>query len=265
VMNAIGQGVKIEIDRGVQLEALVGQHNGAKNLTTGIVTFQPQSLLRYHRHTFSESVTVLQGSLSMEVEGRRYVLGPMDNIVIPRGCAHQARNLSATENAIVHVAVPTSDPTRELVDKFFSRKQVADDSTGPGTPGTERVNRFATAKRFQAGPNATFIDFFNDTLMPGIEMSGGYGLFGQGGRLPAHIHDFDESICITQGIAQCVVEGREYTMSGLSTALQPRGRVHYFRNQLPEPMAMLWVYAGPKPERLVVDERNATVEGNPWK
>jgi hypothetical protein len=27
---------------------------------------------------------------------------------------------------------------------------------------------------------------------------------------------------------------------------------------------MLWVYAGPRPERIVVDERCATVEGNPW-
>jgi hypothetical protein len=30
-------------------------------------------------------------------------------------------------------------------------------------------------------------------------------------------------------------------------------------------MEMLWVYAGPKPERIVVDERCATPEGNPWK
>ena len=30
-------------------------------------------------------------------------------------------------------------------------------------------------------------------------------------------------------------------------------------------MAMIWVYAGPVPERMVVDERCATAEGNPWK
>jgi len=99
----------------------------------------------------------------------------------------------------------------------------------------------------------------------GIEMSGGYGVFAPGGRLPAHIHDFDESICIVQGDATCVVEGRRYTMSGCATALQPRGRVHYFINDSNGPMAMIWVYAGPKPERLVVDERNATTEGNPWR
>ena len=47
--------------------------------------------------------------------------------------------------------------------------------------------------------------------MPGIEMSGGYGLFHPGGRLPAHYHDFDESICIISGEATCIVEGRRYT------------------------------------------------------
>jgi len=142
---------------------------------------------------------------------------------------------------------------------------MADDSTGPGRAGTERVNRFRTAKRFEAGAGATFIDYFNGDLMPGIEMSGGYGVFAPGGRLPAHIHDFDESICIVQGDASCIVEGRRYNMSGYATALQPRGRVHYFINQSNGPMAMIWVYAGPTPERLVVDERNATADGNPWR
>jgi quercetin dioxygenase-like cupin family protein len=137
-----------------------------------------------------------------------------------------------------------------------------DDSTG--FEGAERVNRFATAKRFAAGPNAEFIDFFNADLMPGLEMSGGYGLFQPTGRLPAHVHDFDESICIVSGQATCVVEGRRYSMSDGATALQPRGRVHYFINETRSPMEMLWVYAGPKPERIVVAESCATTEGNPW-
>ena len=110
-----------------------------------------------------------------------------------------------------------------------------------------------------------FIDCFIIDLMPGLEMSGGYGLFQPGGRLPAHCHDFDESICIIEGTEVCVVEGRRYQQSGCNTALQPRGRVHYFINESKQPMAMIWVYAGPVPERVIVDERCATVEGNPWK
>jgi quercetin dioxygenase-like cupin family protein len=96
-------------------------------------------------------------------------------------------------------------------------------------------------------------------------MSGGYGLFQPGGRLPAHFHDFDESISIIQGVATCVVEGRRHPMPSGSTALQPRGRVHYFSNESGEPMAMVWVYAGPLPERIVVDESCATTGGDPWK
>ncbi len=263
IMSAVGSGPKIEIARGVVFECLVGSHNQARKLTTGLVTFAPGAVLPYHLHTFSESITLLSGSAVVEVEGRSYTLGKLDNVVIPPGLAHQARNNSSTESAVFHIAMPTDTPSRTLVDKFFSRRTMP--ATQPGVPGGERVNRFATAERGAAGPNTEFIDFFNQDLVPGIEMSGGYGLFHPGGRLPAHYHDFDESICIISGRATCNVEGRRYSMADCATALQPRGRVHYFVNDSGSTMEMLWVYAGPRPERIVVEERNATVEGNPWK
>ncbi|MDP1798622.1 MAG: aldolase/citrate lyase family protein [Planctomycetaceae bacterium] len=263
VMNAIGSGPQTELARGVSFECLVGSHNQARRLTTGMVTFAPGATLPQHTHTFTESITLLRGSLVVDVEGRSYSLKKMDNLVIPAGLVHQARNPAASEPAVLHVALATDAPTRTLVDTFFPRRRMPDDSTG--FPGRERCNRFLTAKRFPAGPNTEFIDCFNEILMPGIEMSGGYGLFQPGGRLPAHVHDFDESICIISGVATCVVEGRRYSMTDGATALQPRGRVHYFINDSNGPMEMLWVYAGPKPERIVVDERCATVEGDPWK
>lgn len=262
VMNAVGSGPRVELSPGVEFECLVGRHNQAKRLTTGWVTFGPKAVLPYHTHTFTESITLLAGSASVEVEGRTYVLKRMDNVVVPAGLAHSARNLSPNEPCVFQVSLATDEPTRTLVQRFFSRRTMSDDSTG--YPGAERVNRFASAKRFAAGPNTEFIDFFNDTLLPGIEFSGGYGLFAPQGRLPAHVHDFDESICIISGVATCVVEGRRYRMSDGATALQPRGRVHYFINETQSTMEMLWVYAGPKPERIVVEERCATVEGNPW-
>lgn len=263
VMSAVGSGPQIELARGVKLDCHVGKHNQARNLTTGYVTFAPGAVLPYHEHTFPESVTLLSGSATMEVEGRCYTLKRLDNIVIPVRLAHQARNTSATEPAVFHVSVNTDAPTRTLIDKFYPRRMMPDDSTG--WPNGERVNRYATAPRKPAGPNTEFIDCFNSQLMPGMTMSGGYGLFHPGGRLPAHYHDFDESISIISGEATCVVEGRRYTMSNKATALQPRGRVHYFINESSGPMEMLWVYAGPMPERIVVDERCATVEGDPWK
>ncbi len=251
VMNSVGSGPKTELAAGVSFECLVGAHNRARKLTTGLVTFQSGAELPYHDHPFSESITLLTGEATVEVAGRRYRLRSLDNVTIPAGLAHRAANISTSAPATFHIALASDTPTRTLVDRPVASREMPGDSTG--LPGAERVTRFDAAVRFAAGPNTAFIDYFNRDLMPGIEMSGGYGLFQPGGRLPAHVHDFDESISIIDGVATCVVEGRRYAMADGSTALQPRGRVHYFINESPRAMAMIWVYAGPTPERIIVD------------
>ncbi len=262
-MSDVGQGKTTEIAPGVYFDCLVGSHNEARNLTTGIVTIAPGAVLPYHTHGFTESITLLGGTIAADVEGRRYTLGKLDNAVIPARLAHAVTNLSPTQPALVHVAMASHTPSRTLVEQTFSCCEMPADS--PGGVGAERVNRFASAARSSAGPNTEFIDCFNSALMPGIEISGGYGMFQPGGRLPAHVHDFDESICIISGTATCIVEGRRYSMSDYATALQPRGRVHYFVNESDRPMEMIWVYAGPIPERIIVAESCATCEGNPWQ
>ena len=263
VMTPAGSGVMVDVAPSARLEMLVGSHNNARHLLTGFVTLAPSYWVPYHTHTFAESLTPLRGRLKVEVEGRHYVLDPLDNILIPRGIPHRPGNALDDGETVVHLALANDAPTRDLVEDTFTVQSMPADSTG--VPGAERVTRFRTADRSAAGPGTSFIDYFNETLMPGIEVSGGYGLFQPGGRLPAHVHDFDESICIIEGEATCIVEGRHYTMSGGATALEPRGRVHYFINNSDRPMAMIWVYAGPRPERIVVDERCATVEGDPWR
>jgi 2-keto-3-deoxy-L-rhamnonate aldolase RhmA/quercetin dioxygenase-like cupin family protein len=263
VMTARGAGQKVELAHGVVFEMLVGKPTGARGLTTGIVTFAPSARLPYHMHAFGESITLLSGSATLEVEGRMYNLAPLDNVTVPRGLAHSAVNRSNQKSAAFHIALASDEPERELVSRFFPRRAMPDDSSG--TSSAEHVTRFRLTKRYAPGAGASFVDYMNRELVPTIEMSGGYGLFQPGGRLPAHVHDFDESICIVQGTATCIVEGRRYTLGDMATALQPRGRVHYFINDSSAPMAMIWVYAGPMPERLVVDERCATAAGNPWQ
>lgn len=263
VMNARGSGPQLEIAPGVKLDCMVGAHNQARNLTTGLVTFAPGAVLPCHRHAFGESITLLQGRALVDVEGRVYEIGALDNVTIPRGLAHRVSNLSHTMPALFHVALASAAPDRELVNQFFPRRTMPEETRTQ--PGGERVTYVKKAGRYSPGANASFVDFFNADLVPGLEMSGGYGLFQQGGRLPAHLHDFDESICIIEGRATCVVEGRRYSMEQQATALQPRGRIHYFINETPAPMAMIWVYAGPQPERLVVDEACATEPAVAWK
>ena len=40
----------------------------------------------------------------------------------------------------------------------------------------------------------------------------------------------------------------------LRLVLAPRGRCHYFINETSLPMAMIWVYGGDMPERMVLEE-----------
>lgn len=260
VMNEVGNGNRISLEPGVDFECLVGRHNGARNLTTGIVDFRPNGRLPYHRHAFAESVTVLEGILVMCVENRRYRLGPLDNITIPAGAAHAASAGSASCKA--HIAMSSADPSRELVGDPPSMQEMSEDVSG--LIGPEHIVRYATALKYEAGPNTQFVDYFNARIIPDCPMSGGFGRFAHAGRLPAHIHDFDESITITEGQATCNVEGRQYQMCGLSTALQPRGRIHYFINETHQPMAMIWVYAGPLPERIEMAEQLTLPDANPW-
>jgi 2-keto-3-deoxy-L-rhamnonate aldolase RhmA/quercetin dioxygenase-like cupin family protein len=257
VITTIEDSDSIELQTGVIFRPLVGDFNTARNLTTGIVSFSPEARLDCHTHPCSESITVLEGEAEITVEGRVYRLGPLDNIVIPRWLPHAARNPDPANTARLHIALAMSVPEHELVTREFARTEMPPDSTG--LPGAERVNRFASCPRsFGVGPGAEFVDFFNADLVPGIEMSGGFARFQPGGRLPAHLHDFDESICITDGEANCMVEGRRYSLTGCATAMVPRGRVHYFVNDSSRPMDMIWVYAGPMPERIVVVEACGT-------
>lgn len=251
VITTIEDSNPIELQTGVIFRPLVGDFNTGRNLTTGIVSFSPEAHLDCHMHPCSESITVLEGEAEITVEGRVYRLGPLDNIVIPRWLPHATRNPDPANNARLHIALAMSIPERELITRKFDRHEMPPDSTG--LPGAERINRFESAPRsFGVGPGAEFIDFFNANLIPGIEMSGGFARFQPGGRLPAHLHDFDESISIIDGEADCLVEGRRYSLTGCATAMVPRGRVHYFVNNSAKSMDMIWVYAGPMPERIII-------------
>lgn len=85
VMNDVAAAPRNEIASGVTFECLVGEHNGTRRLTTGIVTFVPEAALSYHTHPFSESITVPRGEVIVEVEGRCYLLAPLDKDRSPGG------------------------------------------------------------------------------------------------------------------------------------------------------------------------------------
>jgi quercetin dioxygenase-like cupin family protein len=249
-----GEVEPIALAPGVVLRPLVGAHNQARELFTGLATLEPGAVLPYFTRPCWAAVTLLEGEVKISVEGRRYTLRPLDCLAVAPGIARQTINTGARP-AVLHIALADQAPSQSVsaagIETTFPESDEPDDATG--RPGRERITRGSPAARFALAPNAMFQDYFNAELgSQGI--CGGYGLFDPGARLPCHRHDFDESITIVQGRATCVVEGRRYELSDNATALVPRGRCHYYINQSDQPMAMIWVYAGNMPDRIVMDE-----------
>jgi quercetin dioxygenase-like cupin family protein len=236
---------------GVKLCPLVGVHDGARNLFTGLLTLAPKASYPLYARPFTEAGVLLEGEAAVDVEDRRYRLELLDAITVPARLPRRAVNLSTSRPACIHVAMASSGPDQTWVNGRFTPEEQPPGATG--REGAERLCRNDPEARFELAPRAHFQDLFGGAQgAQGI--CGGYGVFEPGARLPCHRHEFDESITIVQGTATCVVEGRRYELSGNATALVPQGRCHYFINLTLEPMAMIWVYAGEQPDRIVMDE-----------
>ena len=236
---------------GVQLCPLVGAQSGARDLFTALLTLNPGASYPLYTRPFTEVLILIEGDTVIDVEDRRYHLETFDAMMVPPRIPRRVVNLSSNQPVVFHLALAAGTPEQTWVNGRFA---VTDQPTdGIGRIGAERICRNNPAARFDLAPLARFQDLFNADLgAQGI--CGGYGLFEPGARLPCHRHEFDESITIVQGTATCIVEGRRHELSANATALVPQGRCHYFINLTLEPMAMIWVYAGDRPDRIVMDE-----------
>ena len=236
---------------GVELCSLVGEQSGARDLFTGLLSLGPMRSYPLYTRPVTEVFVLVSGEASVEVEDRRYRLGPLDALTIAPHVPRRVINPSASQPVMFHVALAAGVAEQTWVNGHFTA--VDQPAVMTGRSGAERICRNDAASRFELATSAYFQDLFNADL--GAEgICGGYGLFEPGARLPCHRHEFDESITIIQGVATCIVEGRRYELSGNATALVPQGRCHYFINLTQEQMAMIWVYAGAKPDRIVMDE-----------
>lgn len=246
----------LELVEGVSVVLFANGELGANGFSTGLARFKPGAQLPCHKHECGESITVLQGHCDIAVEGRTYRLAPYDSIHVSAGLAHEVKSLETSNDLLAHVAFSSATVTRELVSTPFTLQDLRD--AAASRRGAEALSRFSRAEEYELSANALFRDLFAKRLgSKGI--CGGYGRFAPGASLPCHTHLYDESITIVEGRATCLVAGRRYSLSGCDTALVPQGQPHRFINETNEPMAMVWVYAGDEPERVVVD--NAICSG----
>lgn len=234
----------------IALREFVSSKCGATGLSTGTATFEPGALMSYHKHAFSEAVTILVGEALIGIEGRNYLLRPFDCIHVPSGLAHEVKNARADAILVAHWAFATSVPSRELLEDRFAVENRGLGNQLPGEP--EHIVRFTEAHKYNLADGTQFCDLFAGRF-GAVGICGGYGEFNPGRSLPCHIHEYDESISIVMGEAICEVMGQRYRLNNCDTAFVPRGRAHRFLNESQSPMAMIWVYAGCEPARTILD------------
>lgn len=248
-ISAAGGSHAFEAAPGFRVSVLASGELGARNLTTCVVHAQPGSRLPYHTHPTGEAITVVAGEANAYVEGRRYRLRALDAIFVPAGVAHSVENALPDQVTVLHTAFPTGQVTRDFVaDTFPLVDRQATDSSTP-----ESLVRSAETAAYSLAPGTEFRDLFAGRF-GARGVCGGHGVFPPGTGLPCHYHVYDESITIVDGVAICQVAGAEYELRDLQTACIPDQRPHRFVNRGATPMAMIWVYAGDEPDRVLVDQ-----------
>jgi putative monooxygenase len=245
-----GWGEFATMGPGLELREFVSQACGAEGFSTGIATFRPGAALAYHRHRFSEAITILAGEATVAAEGRVYRLPSLDCIHLPSGVAHKISNTSPDTLMVAHWTFACATPSCEFVKDTFTVQECGLEFAHPTEP--EHVARFSATPVYELATDANFRDLFGSKC-GAVGICGGYGRFQPGASLPCHMHSFDESITIIEGEAACQIQGRLYRLSRYDTAFVPARRPHRFLNLSDAPMAMIWVYAGGEPERTIVD------------
>jgi len=71
------------------------------------VTLEEGTVVPTHRHPHEQITYVIEGELSMDVEGRTYVLGAGDSLLFPADAEHGATALKRT------LVIDTFSPPRE--------------------------------------------------------------------------------------------------------------------------------------------------------
>ncbi len=240
----------VELIKGISLCPFASGSSGAIGFSTGFAILSPGARLPYHTHPTSESITTIQGQLEVGIEGRIYNLSAFDSIHVPAGVAHTVASLGKDKETVVLTAFPTSEISRSLVSDEFVVQDRRDLLPSPGDP--ESLTRFKKASEYEPFSKTHFRDLFRS--QPGTEgICGGYARIDPGSSLPCHTVPHDETSTIVKGQAIYIVAGNKYSLREYSTVFVPQGLPRQLVNESNDTVELIWVYAGKKPARSVID------------
>ena len=100
---------------GIATTPLVTSSRGARAMLTGITVIPPGASVPLHFHNCEETVIVLSGTGTVQVDGVERPVRPHDTSWIPAGLHHCFRNVDGTEPLAIYWAYASIDATRTIV------------------------------------------------------------------------------------------------------------------------------------------------------
>lgn len=100
---------------------LVTRATGTRQMLNGITIIAPGSAIPLHTHNCEETVIVIAGRATAEIDGATHDLGVFDTSWIPEGLPHRFRNPSPDEELRIFWTYASVDATRTLVETGETR------------------------------------------------------------------------------------------------------------------------------------------------
>jgi quercetin dioxygenase-like cupin family protein len=111
---------------GARTTPLVLPSIGATGFINGITEFAGGAAIAFHSHNCEESVVLLEGHATLDIEGEEIPLKPLDTTWIPPNVPHRFRNMSVDKPMKILWIYASTQATRTLVETGETRPVAAE-------------------------------------------------------------------------------------------------------------------------------------------
>jgi mannose-6-phosphate isomerase-like protein (cupin superfamily) len=94
-------------------------------LTNGVTTFEPGAAVLLHYHNCDESVTILEGNTSCEIDGEIFQMKAYDSTFVPAGVPHRFWN-EGTQLMKILWTYSAIEVTRTIVETGQTAEHLSD-------------------------------------------------------------------------------------------------------------------------------------------
>ena len=101
---------------GASTTQMVTPKCGAKSILNGFITIPNRAAIPLHYHNCEESVVIVQGNATVEVDGKQFVAGVGDVTWLPANVPHRFINSSESEVLRIFWTYASGTATRTLID-----------------------------------------------------------------------------------------------------------------------------------------------------